>query len=88
MVEELKYRQQTFDDRLREEYDLWVALFGREQANYHMKKQKPVHDAMRKLWKLKGIQTRGQYDDWELEHKQERNDFLKQEGVWELWLNN
>lgn len=88
MVEELNYRRQSFDDRLREEYDLWVALLGKEKANEHMRKAKPAHDAMRKLWKLKGIQNRGQYEDWELEHKEERNEFLKKEGVWEIWLNN
>ena len=32
MAEELNYRRQSFDDRLKEEYDLWVALLGKEKA--------------------------------------------------------
>lgn len=83
---DLTYRRQTFDERLKAEYDLWRAIFGAEETAKRMKEMKPLTVAMRKLWKQHGFIEYGQYEDWERTHLQERNDFLISEGVMDLWL--
>lgn len=83
---DLTYRKQTFDERLKAEYDLWRAIFGAEETTKRMKEMKPLTVAMRKLWKQHGFTEYGQYEDWERTHLQERNNFLISEGVMDLWL--
>lgn len=83
---DLTYRKQTFDERLKAEYDLWRAIFGAEETAKRMKEMKPLTVAMRKLWKQHDFTEYGQYEDWERTHLQERNDFLISEGVMDLWL--
>lgn len=83
---DLTYRKQTFDERLKAEYDLWKAIFGAEETARRIQQMKPLDKAMRKLWTLQGFTEYGQYEDWERTHLQERNDFLISEGVMDLWL--
>ncbi len=83
---DLTYRKQTFDERLKAEYDLWRAIFGAEETAKRMKEMKPLTVALRKLWKQHCFTEYGQYEDWERTHLQERNDFLISEGVMDLWL--
>jgi len=76
----------NYNEKVQEDYDLYMALFGKDYADKWLKRQRPVHNAMRKLWKIKGFTYYGQYEDWERDHIEERNEFLKKEGVWDLWL--
>ena len=83
----LAYRQQTFWDRVQEEYDLRIALFGKDQADEWSRRNRPLHLVQEQLWREKGFKTRGEYDDWEENHKEERNAYLKAKGVYDLWVN-
>lgn len=83
----LEYRKSSYNERVQEAYDLYIALFGKAKADEWLKRQRPVIAAMKKLWKIKGFTNYGQYEDWEREHIPDRNEYLKNEGVWELWVN-
>lgn len=87
MRDYLEYRQQNLWDRIQADYDLYIAIFGKTKADEWLERQRPVHLAMEKLWKAKNFKNYGDFEDWERDHKPERNEFLKKEGVWELWLN-
>lgn len=83
---DLTFRQMSFDKRVKQEYDLWIALFGEKEAKKRFEEQKPLTNAMRKLWNEQKCQNYGEYLDWEENHIQERNEFLKKEGVWDIWV--
>lgn len=114
----LTYRELSFWDKVTEEYDLRLALFGKEfrdkinkeyesrvakegkekadewkkafdnlDPDTWLRRSRPLHLALEKLWKVKGFTTYGQYEDWEREHIPDRNEYLKNEGVWDLWVN-
>lgn len=87
LTDYLEYRKRTYKDKIQEDYDLYIAIFGKDHADKWLENQRPVHRAFLKLWKEHGIKTYGQYEDWEKEHIDERNEFLKKEGVYDLWLN-
>lgn len=87
MRDYLEYRQQNLWDRIQADYDLYIAIFGKTKADEWLERQRPVHLAMEKLWKVKNFKNYGDFEDWERDHKPERNEFLKKGGVWELWLN-
>ena len=83
----LTYRQNSFWENIQADYDLYIALLGRKAADEWLERNRPLHLALEKLWHKKGFTTYGQYEDWEKEHIDERNQFLEKEGVWDLWLN-
>lgn len=83
----LTYRQNSFWENTQADYDLYIALLGRKAADEWLEKNRPLHLALEKLWRKKGFTTYRQYEDWEKEHIDERNQFLEKEGVWDLWLN-
>lgn len=83
----LEYRKSNYNDRVQETYDLYIALLGKDYADKWLIRQRPVHNAMIKLWRIKGFRNYGEYEDWEREHIEERNEYLKKEGVWDLWVN-
>lgn len=83
----LTYRQLNFWEHVQSDYDLFIAIVGKQAADEWLEKNRPLHLALEKLWHKKGFTTYGQYEDWEKEHIDERNQFLEKEGVWDLWLN-
>lgn len=87
MRDYLEYRQQNLWDRIQADYDLYIAIFGKTKADEWLERQRPVHLAMEKLWKVKNFKNYGDYEDWEREHISDRNEYLKNEGVWDLWVN-
>ena len=83
----LTYRQLNFWEHVQSDYDLFIAIVGKQAADEWLEKNRPLHLALEKIWHNKGFTTYGEYQDWEKEHMDERNQFLEKEGVWDLWLN-
>ena len=72
-------KDMTFDEWLKMWDDLNRVFFDEETMKEIEKEDKPRNEALRKLWKVKGFQTVGQYEAWEKEHIAERNAFIERE---------
>ena len=77
----LTYRQLNFWEHVQSDYDLFIAIVGKQAADEWLEKNRPLHLALEKIWHNKGFTTYGEYQDWEKEHMDERNQFLEKEGV-------
>ena len=86
MQDYLEYRKNNFWERVQADYDLFIAIVGKAKADEWLETNRPLHLAMENLWRAQGFENYGQYEDWERDHIEERNEFLKKEGVWDLWL--
>ena len=53
----MEYRQQNLWDRIQADYDLYIAIFGKDKADEWLERQRPVHLAMEKLWKVKNFKN-------------------------------
>ena len=73
------FKDLSFDEWLQQWHDLNVAVFGQAEAMRYWKEDKRRNDALRKLWKVKGFKTLGQFEEWEKDHMKEKNDFIRRE---------
>lgn len=72
-------KDMTFDEWLKMWSDLNKVFFDEEEIKEFEKQDKPRNEALRKLWKVKGFNTVGEYETWEKEHIAERNEFIRRE---------
>lgn len=75
----IEYKDQTFNQWIAMWHDLNVALFGEAEAKEMAKDDAARNNALRKLWKVKGFKTLGEFEEWEKTHMEEKNAFLSKE---------
>lgn len=72
-------KDMTFDEWLKMWSDLNRVFFDEEEIKEFEKQDKPRNEALRKLWKVKGFKTVGEFEEWEKTHMEEKNAFLSKE---------
>lgn len=58
-------------------YRKYAEVFGKHEADQWLRDNLAHHTAMKQLWIQKGFKTVGEYDDWEKDHIEERNEFFR-----------
>lgn len=71
----------TFEEWQMYWYKKNIEVFGKHQADVWLMEDLKHDTALKELWIAKGIKTIGEYEAWEKDHIQERNEFFKKKGI-------
>lgn len=62
-------------------YRLRMQIFGSKNANDWLKANRNSHLIMKQLWMEKGFKTYGEFEEWDVDHRAERNEYFRKRGV-------